>query len=164
MVNSPWIDLQNWPRCRARTRRTHARPLDFASHGLDRSPFRSAALGYFKVMLIRLPADQRLVSINALSFCKGMNRANPQTDCSAFGITCRLNRRPIPSRFSNHGDKQPPTRAAVFRLVVAFILVCQAAFRKLCCSCVGFGVFGLRWTSLIGLQLRAAPDQRLGFA
>jgi hypothetical protein len=48
-------------------------------------------------------------------------------------------------------------------LVVAFILSCQAAFRKLRCS-VGFGVFGLRWTSLIGLQLRAGPDQRLGFA
>ena len=55
------------------------------------------------------------------------------------------------------------TYAAVFRLVVAFILVCQAAFRKLCCS-VDFGVLGLRWTSLIGLQLRADPDQRLGFA
>ena len=53
--------------------------------------------------------------------------------------------------------------SAVFRLVVAFVLVCQAAFRKLCCS-VDFGVLGLRWTSLIGLQLRAAPDQRLGFA
>ena len=58
---------------------------------------------------------------------------------------------------------QPVCLSAVFRLVVAFILVCQAAFRKLCCS-VGFGVLGLRWTSLIGLQLRAAPDHRLGFA
>ena len=58
------------------------------------------------------------------------------------------------------GDALQP---AVFRLVVAFVLVCQAAFRKLCCS-VDFGVLGLRWTSLIGLQLRAAPDQRLGFA
>jgi hypothetical protein len=60
--------------------------------------------------------------------------------------------------------KKHAIQPAVFRLVVAFILVCQAAFRKLCCSSLGFGVFGLRWTSLIGLQLRAAPDQRLGFA
>jgi len=61
------------------------------------------------------------------------------------------------------GETGPVNDPAVFRLVVAFILVCQAAFRKLCCS-VDFGVLGLRWTSLIGLQLRAAPDQRLGFA
>ena len=32
---------------------------------------------------------------------------------------------------------------AIFRLVVAFILECQAVFRKFCCS-VGLGVLGLR--------------------
>ena len=53
--------------------------------------------------------------------------------------------------------------SAVFRLVVAFVLDCQAIFRKLFCS-IGLGVLGLRWTSVTGHQLRALPDHRFGFA
>ena len=59
----------------------------------------------------------------------------------------------------DHHRLQP----AVFKLVVAFILVVQAAFRKFLFS-VGLGVWGLRWTSLTGCQLRAVADHRFGLA
>jgi len=52
---------------------------------------------------------------------------------------------------------------AIFRPVVAFLLNTQAAF-KMSFGSFTLGLFGLRWTSLIGAQLRVHPDQRLGLA
>ena len=55
------------------------------------------------------------------------------------------------------------TVAAVVKLVVAFLLVSQAAFRVFFDSLFG-AVFGFKCTSSIGFQLRVKPDQRLGLA
>lgn len=52
---------------------------------------------------------------------------------------------------------------AVVKVVFAFLLVSQDAFRVIFESLRG-AVVGLRCISLIGLQLRVEPDQRVGLA
>lgn len=54
-------------------------------------------------------------------------------------------------------------QAVVVKVVVAFLLVSQAVFVVTWGSLFG-AVFGLRCTSLMGLQLRDEPDQRFGLA
>ena len=51
----------------------------------------------------------------------------------------------------------------VVKVVIAFLFVSQAAFVVKWESLFG-AVFGLRCTSLMGLQLRGDPDQRFGLA
>jgi len=53
--------------------------------------------------------------------------------------------------------------AAVVKVVVAFLMVSQAAFNVVFESLLG-AVVGLRCTSLMGFQLRGEPDQRYGLA
>ena len=52
---------------------------------------------------------------------------------------------------------------AVVKVVVAFLLVIQAAFSVVVAPFLG-AVVGLRCTSSIGFQLRVEPDQRFGLA
>ena len=59
--------------------------------------------------------------------------------------------------------RKPPLLAAVVKVVVAFLLVIQAAFSVVVASFLG-AVVGLRCTSSIGFQLRVEPDQRFGLA
>ena len=54
-------------------------------------------------------------------------------------------------------------KSAVVKVVVAFLLVIQAAFSVVVASFLG-AVVGLRCTSSIGSQLRVEPDQRFGLA
>ena len=54
-------------------------------------------------------------------------------------------------------------QTAVVKVVVAFLLVIQAAFSVVVASFLG-AVVGLRCTSSIGFQLRVEPDQRFGLA
>lgn len=54
-------------------------------------------------------------------------------------------------------------KPAVVKVVVAFLLVIQAAFSVVVASFLG-AVVGLRCTSSIGFQLRVEPDQRFGLA
>ena len=53
--------------------------------------------------------------------------------------------------------------AAVVKVVVAFLMVSQAAFNVVFESLLE-AVVGLRCTSLMGFQLRGEPDQRFGLA
>lgn len=53
--------------------------------------------------------------------------------------------------------------AAVVKLVVAFVLIIQAAFCVLFDSIFG-AVVGFRCTSTMRFQLRVEPDQRFGLA
>ena len=56
-----------------------------------------------------------------------------------------------------------PLEPVIFRPVVAFLLIYQAAFKMLFGSFI-LGLFRLRCTSVIGSQFRVLPDQRVGLA
>jgi len=67
------------------------------------------------------------------------------------------------SRACSEASLSVRTLPPCVRVVVAFLLIYQAAFKILFGSFI-LGLFGLRCTSVIGSQFRVLPDQRVGLA
>lgn len=96
---------------------------------------------------------------SAVAWCERMNSGAARMG----GRFVRFGFRGCPDVLGQLRDGRLLGVAAVVKLVVAFVLIIQAAFCVLFDSIFG-AVVGFRCTSTMRFQLRVEPDQRFGLA